>query len=162
VTHADDGDHERRDSDVEPADRRYTELLQELRVAQTGVQILFAFLLTLAFSQRFAQITDFPTWLYVGTLLAASVAAALLIGPAPAHRTLYRRGLEPRLVAASDRMIRAGLAGPMIAISAILLVLDVVLGGWLPFLLTVLTTTWFVLIWYVVPKTVRERPLQMS
>jgi hypothetical protein len=156
---ADDGQHERWKSDAAEADRRYTELLQELRVAQTGVQFLFAFLLTLAFTQRFAQITDFQLWLYVGTLLTASVAAALLIGPVPSHRILYRRGLKPRLVAASDRMVRAGLAVLVVAINgAILLVLDVVLGGWLPFLLTGVTALSFVLVWYVVPRTARERP----
>ncbi|MCU1670192.1 MAG: hypothetical protein JWP40_3119 [Blastococcus sp.] len=155
----DGGDHRRDESDPAEADRRYTELLQELRVAQTGVQFLFAFLLSLAFTQRFGQLSDAQKWLYVGTLVIASVAAALLIGPVPAHRILYRRGLKPRLVAASDRMVRAGLLVLVIAInSAILLVLDVVLGGWVPFLLTGVTTAWFVLVWYVVPKTARQRP----
>jgi hypothetical protein len=156
---ADDRDHERRETDAAEADRRYGELLQELRVAQTGVQFLFAFLLTLAFTQRFAQTTDFQLWLYVGTLVIASVAAALLIGPVPSHRILYRRGLKPRLVAESDQMVRAGLVVLVIAINgAIMLVLDVVLGGWLPFLLTGVTTLCFVLVWYVVPWTARERP----
>jgi len=140
------------------ADRRYNELLQELRVAQTGVQFLFAFLLTLAFTARFGQVTDFQKWLYVATLLSASVAAALLIGPVPMHRALYRRGLKPRLVAASDLMVRLGLAVLMLAINgAVLLVLDVVLGGWLPFLAAALLTLWFVLVWYVLPMTTRER-----
>jgi hypothetical protein len=89
------------------------------------VQFLFAFLLTLAFTQRFAEINDFQLLLYVSTLVAASVAAALLIGPVPSHRILYRGGLKPRLVSASDRMVRAGLAALVIAINgAILLVLD--------------------------------------
>jgi hypothetical protein len=140
------------------ADRRYNELLQELRVAQTGVQFLFAFLLTLAFTARFGQVTDFQKWLYVATLLSASVAAALLIGPVPMHRALYRRGLKPRLVAASDLMVRLGLAVLMLAINgAVLLVLDVVLGGWLPFLAAALLMLWFVLVWYVLPMTTRER-----
>ena len=153
-----DEDQERSETKTEQADRRYNELLQELRVAQTGVQFLFAFLLTLAFTQRFAQITDFQKWLYVGTLLVSSVAAALLIGPVPMHRILQRRGLKPSLVAAADVMVRAGLVALLIAINgAVLLVVDVVLGGWLPFLLAGLTTLWFVLIWYVVPMTTRER-----
>jgi hypothetical protein len=156
---ADGGVPRRHERDAAEADRRYTELLQELRVAQTGVQILFAFLLTLAFTQRFEEITDFQLRLYVGTLIAASVAAALLIGPVPTHRILHRRGLKPRLVTASDRMVRAGVTTLAIAINgAILLVLDVALGGWLPFLLTGLTTLWFGFVWYLVPKTARERP----
>jgi uncharacterized protein DUF6328 len=154
------GDDDGRDeSAADAADRRYSELLQELRVAQTGVQFLFAFLLTLAFTQRFGQITDFQKWLYICTLIIASVAAALLIGPVPMHRILYRRGLKPQLVAAADLMVRGGLAFLVLAINgAILLVLDVVLGGWLPFLLTGATLLWFVVIWLVVPMTARERP----
>jgi hypothetical protein len=150
-----DREHE---SEAAQADRRYNELLQELRVAQTGVQFLFAFLLTLAFTQRFPQITEFQKWLYIVTLILASVAAALLIAPVPAHRILYRRGLKPHLVASADRMVRAGLPVLVLAINgAILLILDVVLGGWLPFLLTASTTLWFVFIWYVVPMNARER-----
>jgi hypothetical protein len=152
------GGQDRNETEDEQADRRYNELLQELRVAQTGVQFLFAFLLTLAFTQRFGQVTDFQKWLYVGTLVVSSVAAALLIGPVPMHRILYRRGLKPSLVAAADHMVRAGLGALLVAINgAVLLVVDVVLGGWLPFLLAGLTTLWFVLIWYVLPMTTRER-----
>ena len=109
---ADDREETRRPRDEtedEKADRRYDELLQELRVAQTGVQFLFAFLLTLAFTQRFARITDAQTWLYVGTLLVTAAASALLIGPVPLHRILFRRGLKPRLVRGADAMARAGL-----------------------------------------------------
>ena len=67
--------------------------MQELRVAQTGVQFLFAFLLTLAFTRRFAQVTTFQTRLYIATLLVTTAASALLIGPVPLHRMLFRRGL---------------------------------------------------------------------
>ena len=80
MTGKSDGDQGQEASEDAQADRRYTELLQELRVAQTGVQFLFAFLLTLAFTQRFAHITDLQKWLYLGTLLVSSLAAALLIG----------------------------------------------------------------------------------
>jgi hypothetical protein len=152
-----DGASERDASKDAQADRRYTELLQELRVAQTGVQFLFAFLLTLAFTPRFAHITDLQKWLYLGTLVVSVVAAALLIGPVPMHRMLHGRGLKPRVVRASHLMVGAGLVALVLAINgAILLVVDVVLGGWLPFLVAGLTTLWFVLIWYVVPMTTRE------
>jgi Family of unknown function (DUF6328) len=158
VTGDGDGNPERNETETERADRRYNELLQELRVAQTGVQFLFAFLLTLAFTQRFGHITDLQKWLYIGTLLVASVAAALLIGPVPMHRIFSNRGLKPSLVVAADLMVRAGLVALLIAINgAVLLVVDVVLGGWLPFLVAGLTTLWFVLVWYVVPMTARER-----
>ena len=151
-------DRTRDETEDEKADRRYDELLQELRVAQTGVQFLFAFLLTLAFTQRFAQITDFQHRLYVVTLMATTVASALLIGPVPMHRILFRRGLKPRLVRGADLMARGGLAMLLLAINgAVLLILDVVLTGLLPFVLSGLATAWFVLVWYVVPLTARER-----
>jgi hypothetical protein len=152
-------DHRTRDeSDDQKADRHYDELLQELRVAQTGVQFLFAFLLTLAFTQRFEQITDFQHRLYVATLMATTVASALLIGPVPMHRILFRRGLKPRLVRGADVMARGGLVMLLLAINgAVLLILDVVLTGRLPFVLSGLATAWFLVIWYVVPLTARER-----
>lgn len=151
-------DDHRRESDDEKADRRYNELLQELRVAQTGVQFLFAFLLTLAFTQRFPQITTFQHWVYVATLLATATASALLIGPVPFHRILFRRGLKPRLVRGADLMARGGLAMLLVAINgAVLLILDVVLTGGLPYLLSAALVGWFVLVWYVVPLTARQR-----
>jgi hypothetical protein len=146
------------ESDKERNDRRYQELLQELRVAQTGVQFLFAFLLTLAFTQRFANISDFQRSLYVATLVATAVASALLIGPVPFHRILFRRGLKPRLVAGSDLMARGGLGVLLLAINgAVLLILDVVVGGALAWTLSALCFLWFVVIWYVVPMVTRER-----
>lgn len=148
----------RDETEDERADRRYQELLQELRVAQTGVQFLFAFLLTLAFTRRFQQITDFQQWVYVGTLLATAVASALLIGPVPFHRIVFRRGLKARLVQGSDLMARGGLAMLLVAINGtLLLILDVVLSGVLPFVLAAIITLWFVLVWYVLPLTARER-----
>lgn len=149
----------RHETEDEKADRRYDELLQELRVAQTGVQFLFAFLLTLAFTQRFAQITTFQTRLYVVTLLVTTAASALLIGPVPLHRILFARGLKPRLVRGADVMARAGLVMLMLGINgAVLLILDVVLSGALPFVLAGAAGLFFVVVWYVVPVTARERP----
>ncbi len=142
----------------EQADRRYQELLQELRVAQTGVQFLFAFLLTLAFTQRFSAITSFQKSLYVSTLIATAVASALLIGPVPFHRIVFRRGLKPRLVIGSDLMARGGLAALLLAINgAVLLILDVVVGGVLAWTLAALCFLWFVVVWYVVPLLTREQ-----
>ena len=149
---------DRAESEDEKADRRYDELLQELRVAQTGVQFLFAFLLTLAFTQRFPRITDFQLTLYVVTLVTTAVAAALLIGPVPFHRIVFRRGLKPRLVTGADLMARGGLVMLLVAINgAVLLILDVALGGVLPFVISGGLVLWFVVVWYVVPVTARER-----
>ena len=148
----------RHETKAEGADRRYNELLQELRVAQTGVQFLFAFLLALAFAPRFTEVTEFQKWLYVVTLLATAAASALLIGPVPFHRILFRRGLKPQLVAGADLMARGGLAVLLVAINgAVLLILDVVLGGTVAVVLTAVSVGWFLVLWYVVPLTARER-----
>jgi hypothetical protein len=156
---ADDSSKRRDESEDEKADRRYNELLQELRVAQTGVQFLFAFLLGLAFTQRFETITTAEHRLYVATLLVSSAASALLIGPVPLHRILFRRGLKPRLVLAADAMARAGLLCLMLGINgAVLLILSVVLDGAIVGVLTAASLAVFLLVWVVVPWTVRERP----
>ncbi|MGH8868345.1 MAG: DUF6328 family protein [Actinomycetes bacterium] len=145
----------RPETDIQRADRRYGDLLQELRVAQTGVQFLFAFLLTLAFTDRFESITDFQQSIYIGTLLVTVAAAALLIGPVPLHRMLFRRGLKPQLVIGTDRLARGGLALLVVAVNgAVLLILDVVIGGAVAYLLTAATTLWFVIFWYGVPLLV--------
>ena len=144
---------------AERADRNFGELLQELRVAQTGVQFLFAFLLTLAFTQRFEKITTAQTWLYVGTLVVTAGASALLIGPVPLHRILFRRGLKPRLVRGADAMARGGLVMLLLGINgAVLLILDVVLGGVRAFALSAIVLVFFVVVWGVIPLTARERP----
>ena len=101
----------RDETPIERADRNYNELLQELRVAQTGVQILFAFLLTIPFQQRFGE--EVGTGLrkeYLVTLLVTAMATALLIAPVTMHRILFRQGLKPQLVTVADRLAKAGLA----------------------------------------------------
>jgi hypothetical protein len=83
------GDEDRPEGPLERADRNMSELLQELRVAQTGVQILFAFLLTLVFQPRFNEIDQFQRWTYVVTLLLSVVTAGLLVAPAATHRVTF-------------------------------------------------------------------------
>jgi hypothetical protein len=102
-------DGERSECDLERADRNMNELLQELRVAQTGVQILFAFLLTLVFQQRFADITEAQRWTYVVTLLLSVVTAGLLVAPAAVHRVTFQRGLKMETVLLGHRLFTAGL-----------------------------------------------------
>ncbi|WP_245816989.1 DUF6328 family protein [Geodermatophilus saharensis] len=110
-------------------DRNLAELLQELRVAITGVQVLFAFLLGLAFTQRFADLDGFARTVYTVTLLATALATVLLIAPVSFHRLVFRRRLKAALIVVADRMLVAGLALLVLAISSgVLLVLDVVLG----------------------------------
>ncbi|MDX6311807.1 MAG: hypothetical protein QOF84_6752 [Streptomyces sp.] len=122
-------DAERDETPLQRADRNFAELLQELRVTQTGVQILFAFLLTLAFTQRFPTLDDVQRGTYIATLLLAMLSAALFTAPAAVHRGLFRRRAKRLIVDVSSRLASIGLA--MLGLSftgAVMLVVDVVLG----------------------------------
>lgn len=135
-------------------DRNYSELLQELRVAQTGVQILFAFLLTIPFSARFAEETGpFDRFVYVFTVVTTALAMALLIAPATHHRQVFRQGRKPELVLTSSRMAGAGLAVMLVSVmGAVYLVLDVVAGlGWAAAIVGFLAAL-YIFLWYVVPR----------
>jgi hypothetical protein len=112
----------------ERLDRNFGELLQELRVAQTGVQILFAFELGIAFQARFPTLSDYGRTLYAVSLLLAATAAILLIAPVAVHRLLFRQHLKDHIVAISARYASVGLVVLALAIlSAVLFVLTVVL-----------------------------------
>ena len=153
-----DTEGRRDETDLERWDRNFTELLQELRVAQTGVQILFAFLLTLPFTNRFGQVSDLDKAVYVITLVAAATATALLIAPVSDHRQVFRQGRKPELVRTASTLAQAGLGALLVAIiGAVFLVLDVVAGlGWATGLGVVITVLYLAL-WYMLPKLIRAR-----
>ncbi|MEU5567381.1 DUF6328 family protein [Micromonospora musae] len=132
--------------------RNFADLLQELRVAQTGVQILFAFLLTLPFSNGFTRTTDFQKDVYVVSLLAAAAATALIISPVAFHRALFRQGRKPELVRFAHLMASGGLAFMLVSmVSAVLLITDFVLDRPLAFVLSALTALWFLGFWALLP-----------
>jgi hypothetical protein len=109
--------------------RYFSELLQELRVAQTGVQILFAFLLILAFTAGFDTADGFTRTVYLVALLSAAVATVLLIAPVGYHRVLFRRVTKPRLVRYTHRVAFAALVLVVVSmVAAVLLAADVVLS----------------------------------
>ncbi len=117
---------ERGETPLRRADRNMIELLQELRVAQTGVQILFAFLLSLSFTERFGRIDDVQRTTYVITLLLSVLTAGLLVGPAAAHRVTFARGVKRETVLLGQRLFLAGLGALALTLTgAVLLVLDV-------------------------------------
>jgi hypothetical protein len=155
----DSTDGDRDESSLERWDRNFIELLQELRVAQTGVQILFAFLLTLPFTNRFGDISSLDKAVYVITLVASATATALLIAPVSDHRQVFREGHKPQLVRTASMLAQAGLAVLLVAmIGAVFLVLDVVAGlGWAVGL-GVAITLLFLALWYVLPKVIRREP----
>ena len=110
----------------ERVDRELMELLNELRVALPGVQILFAFLLIVPFQQSMGQSTDFQRAVYFVTLVAVCIATGLLIAPAAQHRVLFRQHDKEGLLRRGSRSAYAGLIALAVAItSAVLLVTDV-------------------------------------
>ncbi|MGI5271203.1 DUF6328 family protein [Nonomuraea sp. CA-218870] len=109
----------------ERADRNFVELLQGARVAVTGVQVLFAFLLTVPFSEGFARLGAFDRWLFYVALVSAAVASICYIAPANQHRVLFRQGLKERLVHRSNLYGIAGAVALVLSMSsATMLVVD--------------------------------------
>jgi Family of unknown function (DUF6328) len=134
------------------------ELLQELRVALPGVQILFAFLLTVPFSQGFTTLNSFQRDLYFGVLLSTAVATALLIAPSAHHRLLFRMRDKENLVHVSNRLSIAGLAVLSLSlIGAILLISDVLFKSPAPLIFTAATALIFATLWVVMPLARRIR-----
>src|ERR1700761_2800526 len=138
-------------------DRNLAELLQELRVVGLGVQVLFGFLLSLPFTNRFDRLSQGQRELYLGTLVLAAVATALLLGPVAYHRLVFRRGQKERLVRAANVMAVAGLAAVGLAVSsAILLVTDYVSSGLTAALITAFVTLLFAGLWFALPLARRR------
>ena len=139
-------------------DRNYAEILQELRVVQTGVQILFAFLLTLAFTDRFTHVSPSQRATYVVTLLAAAAATAFLIAPVAFHRIVCRHQQKDDLVRNAHRMALAGMACLLVAmIGAVLLILDVTLGQPAALFFAIAVAAFFLLWWVAFPLISRSR-----
>lgn len=143
---------ERAETEADRLDRNYLEMLQELRVLQAGMQILFAFLLSLAFASRFNQTTDFQRALYIGTLVSAALATACLIAPVPFHRIVFRRGMKDDLIVAANRYVAAGLVFLFLTMAgAILLVLDFLVDLTTALVVTSSLAVVFVVLWVVIP-----------
>jgi uncharacterized protein DUF6328 len=121
---------ERNETALERSDRHLAEIMQEVRVAQTGVQVLFGFLLIVPFNARFDSLAAGQRALYFATLAAAGAAAMLLIAPSSHHRILFRCGDKEYIVRMANRYAIAGLACVALAmVGALLLVADVILGS---------------------------------
>lgn len=127
----------RGEESYERADRNLAELLQELRVALPGVQVLFAFLLTVPFTERFQSLTPFQEKLYFGTLLSTALTTALLVAPTANHRMLFRKRDKEYIVVISNRLAVAGIGSLALSMcSAILLISDFVFDAPTPVLAT--------------------------
>jgi len=121
----------RNETELERVDRNFNELLGELRVIATGVQVLFAFLLIVPFSVGFGQLATAERYLYFAILLATAAAAGLLIAPSSLHRLIFRQGDKPYLVSTANRMAISGIACLMFAMTGILGLLSGHLFGWI-------------------------------
>jgi hypothetical protein len=123
-------DYRREESEADQLDRNWAELLQELRVIGTGVQILFAFLLSIAFQSRFSETTGFQRGIYLATLLLSGLATALIIAPVAVHRFTFRDGVKDEVVAVTNACALAGLVVLSLAmIGGVLLICDWVAGA---------------------------------
>ena len=122
-------DYERDETESHRLDRNWAELVQELRVIGTGVQILFAFLLSIAFQSRFSATTSFQRGVYLATLLLSGLATALMIAPVSIHRFAFRERIKDQIVAVTNVLAIAGLVVLSLAMTgAVLLVSDWVAG----------------------------------
>ncbi|XXZ52593.1 DUF6328 family protein [Streptomyces cavourensis] len=142
----------REETREERADRQWTELLQELRVAQTGVQILFGFLLAVVFQPRFAELSEVDRDIYVTTVVLGSATVAALIGPVTYHRLLTGRRLKPQTVIWASRMTMVGLVLLFFTMcSTLLLIMRVALHNTFALWLVGGIALWFLACWIVFP-----------
>jgi hypothetical protein len=143
---------ERDETEAERIDRNFQELLGELRIALPGVQVLFAFLLTVPFAQGFTSLTAFERKLYLIVLLLTALATALLIAPTAYHRVLFRRGYKPEILFFANRATMAGLAVLALAMAgAILLITHVIFSEAAAIVVGAASLLVFASLWYLLP-----------
>ncbi|HEX6782901.1 MAG TPA: DUF6328 family protein [Solirubrobacterales bacterium] len=153
-----DRDSGRDETEEERLDRNLSELLQELRVALPGVQVLFAFLLAVPFQQGFEDITNFQRDVYFGTLICTAIAAVMLISPSAYHRVTFRYQQKRRLVFYANRFSIVGLVFLALAMTgAIMLITNVLFSGTATWVVSGLAALAFGFFWFVLPLQRRLR-----
>lgn len=142
---------------AEQITRNWNELLQELRVMQTGVQILTGFLLTVPFTDRFTALDDRQRTIYLGLLVGSVLTTCLIVAPVSFHRVLFRQQQRPWLVKASNVCARLGLAAlGLVSAAVVLLVFDVVVGTTAAVVASLIVFALFVGLWLGVPLLARR------
>lgn len=156
--HAESVDDQRHETPLQRLDRNWLDLLQELRVVQTGVQILTGFLVVLPFQSRFEQLTQFQTTTYLVTLCLAVLAMGFLIAPVSLHRLLFRRHARQATVNVAHRLAQIGivLLGASI-VGVVLLIFDLVLGGTAGAIAGGCAALVLLVLWGALPLAIRER-----
>ena len=149
---------QRDESDKERIDRELIELLNELRVALPGVQVLFAFLLTVPFASGFARMGAPQRAVYFGTFLFTTAASMLLMAPTSQHRITFRKGDQEGLLRTANRYAIAGTALLAIAIGgAVLLIADVLYGFAVAGIAAAVVACAITTVWFVIPLVRRRR-----
>jgi len=163
MNHADPGpaginETGRNETETERYDRNWRDLQQELRIVQTGTQLLAGFLLTLPFQQRFHSLTDFQVAIYLALVVLAATISILALTPVSTHRLLFRRGQMDDVVRVANRvLIICLIAGSVLFAGTVLLVFDVVLGQTVGLAVGVVLFLAAAALWAVVPLRLRER-----
>jgi hypothetical protein len=148
------------ESDSERADRNFNDILQELRVAQTGVQILFGFLLTMPLQARFERLDSFDRALLVVAVLLLATATACIIAPVAWHRALFRHRLKKEIVDASNVFAKCGLTALALGIVvSMMLMLGLVLPRWAATTLSAAIAVLLLMLWVVLP-VLRRREMR--
>jgi uncharacterized membrane protein YedE/YeeE len=149
----------RQESAAQRDDRNLSELIQELRVAGLGVQVLFGFLLSLPFTSQFSRLSGEQRDLYLTCVVLSAVATILLIGPVSYHRLVFRQGRKEQLVLFANRLAILGLAVVGLAVlSAVLLVLWYVAGAAAGYVVTAVVGIMLACLWFAVPLASRRAP----
>lgn len=151
------GDEEREETESERLDRNWNELLQELRVTQTGTQIFTGFLLTIPFQQRFSELSPSQLSIYLVLVSFSALATVLAIAPVSLHRVLFRQGAKARIVHITNVLLMAALAAVGLTLTGTtLLIFDVVLGHPAGILAGIATAVITGLAWLALPAVSRR------
>jgi hypothetical protein len=144
---------DRDESEAERLDRNWNEILQELRVTQTGTQILTGFLLTIPFQQRFTELDEVQRTIYLVLVAFAALATILALAPVSLHRTLFRQGAKPQIVAVTNRLLIGALISVAITlIGTSWLIFDVVVGHPAGITAGIVTALLTVAAWFALPR----------
>lgn len=148
------------ETETERIERNWAELLQELRVTQTGTQILTGFLLTLAFQARFVELDGFQVGLYLFLVGGSALTTILGLAPVSLHRRLFRQGAKPRIVVVANRILQFTLVVlAVVLVGTILFIFDVVAGRIAGVIAGGVAALVLLVIWTILPSVVRpSRP----
>jgi len=146
----------RQETETDRLERNWSELLQELRVTQTGTQILTGFLLTLAFQPRFADLDQFQVDVYLVLVVLAALTTALALAPVSLHRYLFREGAKAEIVRITNLILKATLVGVALVLTGtVMLIFGVVVGVAAGYIAGAATLVVTLAMWILLPVLLR-------